>query len=223
MTATDNAGRDRQPSHRSFAALRDPGFRQYFLYSALAMMADSIEHVISYWVVFQKFHSPALGGYAILSHWLPMLLFGVMAGALADRYDPRRLIQIGMLLFMGCSLAWGVLFFTDSLQAWHSVVILTVLKVFGDTPSPGMMSFPKPGITLALDFPIKPYKSFPLFARLADMTLEFGGRLYPAKDAAMTAEQFQSFYPQWEQFARYRDPMLTSSFWERVTGDKPGL
>ncbi len=96
---------------------------------------------------------------------------------------------------------------------------LAVLKVFGDVPSPGMMSFPKPGITLALDFPIKPDKSFPLFARLADMTLEFGGRLYPAKDAAMTASQFQSFYPQWEEFARYRDPMFTSSFWERVTSN----
>jgi FAD/FMN-containing dehydrogenase len=94
---------------------------------------------------------------------------------------------------------------------------LAVLKVFGDVPSPGMMSFPKPGITLALDFPIKPNRSFPLFARLAEMTLEFGGRLYPAKDAAMTASQFQAFYPQWEQLARYRDPMLTSSFWERVT------
>jgi FAD/FMN-containing dehydrogenase len=94
---------------------------------------------------------------------------------------------------------------------------LAVLKAFGDVPSPGMMSFPKPGITLALDFPIKPDKSFPLFQRLADMTNEFGGRLYPAKDAAMTAPQFQSFYPQWEHFARYRDPMLTSSFWERVT------
>ncbi|MDQ2835783.1 MAG: FAD-binding oxidoreductase [Acidobacteriota bacterium] len=94
---------------------------------------------------------------------------------------------------------------------------LAVLKAFGDVPSPGMMSFPKPGITLALDFPIKPGKSFPLFARLADMTREFGGRLYPAKDAAMTAPQFQAFYPQWQQFARFRDPMLTSSFWERVT------
>ena len=69
------------------------------------------------------------------------------------------------------------------------------------------MSFPKPGITLALDFPIKPDKSFPLFERLADMTLEFGGRLYPAKDAAMTAPQFQAFYPAWEQFARFRDPL----------------
>ncbi len=96
---------------------------------------------------------------------------------------------------------------------------LAVLKAFGDVPSPGLMSFPKPGITLALDFPIKPGKSFPLFERLADMTLEFGGRLYPAKDAAMTAAQFQAFYPQWQNFARYRDPLLTSSFWERVTGD----
>ncbi len=97
---------------------------------------------------------------------------------------------------------------------------LAVLKAFGDVPSPGMMSFPKPGITLALDFPIKPGKSFELFDRLAEMTYEFGGRLYPAKDARMTAGQYQAFYPQWERFARYKDPALTSSFWERVVGEK---
>jgi FAD/FMN-containing dehydrogenase len=96
---------------------------------------------------------------------------------------------------------------------------LAVLKAFGDQPSPGMMSFPKAGITLALDFPIKPEKSFALFDRLAAMTLEFGGRLYPAKDARMTAAQFQAFYPQWQQFARFKDPALTSSFWKRVTGE----
>jgi FAD/FMN-containing dehydrogenase len=100
---------------------------------------------------------------------------------------------------------------------------LAVLKVFGGIASPGMMSFPRAGITLALDFPIKADKSFPLFERLADMTRDYGGCLYPAKDAAMTAAQFQAFYPQWEQFARYRDPLLTSSFWERVTGDRPTL
>jgi FAD/FMN-containing dehydrogenase len=95
---------------------------------------------------------------------------------------------------------------------------LAVLKAFGDVPSPGMMSFPKPGITLALDFPIKPEKSFALFDRLAEMTCEFGGRLYPAKDARMTASQFQAFYPQWQRFARYKDPAFTSGFWERVVG-----
>jgi len=113
-------------SQQSFAALRHPGYRAYFIGAALAMMADSIEHVISYWIIFQKFHSPALGGFAILSHWLPFLFFSVWSGALADRFDPRRLIQLGMALFMAASLGWGLLILTDSLAMWHAVVLLIV-------------------------------------------------------------------------------------------------
>jgi len=94
---------------------------------------------------------------------------------------------------------------------------LAVLKAFGDIPSLGMMSFPQPGIMLALDFPIKE-QTFPLLKRLGDMTQEFGGRLYSAKDAAMTPAQYKTFYPHWEQFERFRDPKLNSSFWDRVTG-----
>jgi len=95
------------------------------------MLADSIEHVISYWVVFQKFHSPALGGFPVLSHWLPFLLFSVHAGALADRWDPRRLIQLGMLLFMFVSVAWATLFVTDALQMWHAMALLVVHGIAG--------------------------------------------------------------------------------------------
>jgi MFS family permease len=98
----------------------------YMLGSGLAMTADSIEHVISYWMVFQKFQSPALAGYAVISHWLPFLLFSVLAGALADRLDPRRIIQAGMLLFIGCSLGWGVLFMTGALELWHAVVLFSL-------------------------------------------------------------------------------------------------
>ena len=116
---------------RAFAALRHPDYRFYLIGSTLAMMADSIEHVISYWMIFEKFHSPALGGYAVISHWLPFLLFSIYSGALADRFDPRRIIQIGMVLFMLCSLAWGVLFLTDTLEIWHAVVILTVHGIAG--------------------------------------------------------------------------------------------
>src|SRR5579864_3035774 len=81
---------------RSFAAMRHSGFRMQFSTYVLAMMADNIEHVISYWVVFQKFHSPALGGFAVVSHCLPFLMFSVASGALAERLDPRRVIQVGM-------------------------------------------------------------------------------------------------------------------------------
>jgi len=120
------AGNTPPVTHTSFAALRHPGFRMFFFGTATAMLADNIEHVISYWVLFQKFHSPALGGFAVISHWAPYLLFSVYSGALADRFDPRRIIQLGMLLFIMVSLAWGVLFVTDSLEQWHARVLLII-------------------------------------------------------------------------------------------------
>jgi MFS family permease len=114
-----------------FAALHVPAYRRYFLLGLLAMTADNIEHVISYWVIFLKFHSPALAGFAVISHWVPFLLFSVLSGALADRYDCRKLIQIGQVLFMIASAAWGLLFFTDTLQVWHAVAILLIHGVAG--------------------------------------------------------------------------------------------
>src|ERR1700744_5204994 len=130
---------DAVPAKRSVAALRHKGFRAQFTTYVLAMMADNIEHVISYWVVFQKFHSPALGGFAIVSHWLPFLLFSVVSGALAERFDPRRIIQIGMGLFIIASLSWSYFFITDSLQMWQAMVILVIhgcARVFWQTPKP---------------------------------------------------------------------------------------
>ncbi len=115
----------------SFGALRQPGFRTYCVTTALAMMADNIEHVISYWVIFEKFRSPALAGFAVLSHWLPFLLFSVYFGAFADRYDSRRIIQVAMLLFMGVSAAWALLFVTDAIEMWHAAVLLVIHGMAG--------------------------------------------------------------------------------------------
>ena len=88
------------------------------------MMADNVEHVISYWVVFQKFHSPSLLAFAVVSHWAPYLAFAAYTGGLADRFDVRRLIQIGMMMFMGVSIGWGVMFLTDSTAQWKAMVLL---------------------------------------------------------------------------------------------------
>src|ERR1700732_251120 len=115
-----------RPKRHSFPALRHRGFQAQFVTYVLAMMADNIEHVISYWMVFQKFHSPALAGFAVVSHWLPFLVFSVASGALADRIDPRRLIQCGMGLFITASLGWSYFFITDTLQMWHAMVLLVI-------------------------------------------------------------------------------------------------
>ncbi|MBI3541033.1 MAG: FAD-binding protein, partial [Deltaproteobacteria bacterium] len=94
---------------------------------------------------------------------------------------------------------------------------LTVLKTFGDLPSPGMLSFPKKGVTLALDFPMTGKKILNFLERLDHIVREEGGSVYPAKDARMSPQSFQSFYPNWKEFAKHLDPKFSSSFWRRVT------
>jgi MFS family permease len=111
---------------RRFAALRNRNSRPYLFAAGLSMMADNNEHVITYWVLWQKFHSPALVGFEVISHWLPFLLLSVWFGGLAQRYDCRRLIQIAQGLFMLVSVAWGILFLTNSLQVWEACILLVL-------------------------------------------------------------------------------------------------
>jgi FAD/FMN-containing dehydrogenase len=94
---------------------------------------------------------------------------------------------------------------------------LTVLKTFGDKKSPGMLSFPRPGVTMAIDFRVTP-RTFDILLELDKLVRDNGGVLYPAKDARMLASDFRKFYPNWQEFAKYIDPKFSSSFWRRVTG-----
>jgi len=101
------------------------------------MMADNIEHVITYWQLWQRFHSPALAGFEVISHWVPFLLFSVYFGGLADRFDCRRVIQAAQALFMLVSALWGVLFVTGTLRMWEACVLLVLHGLAGSLWGPG--------------------------------------------------------------------------------------
>lgn len=134
MTQPDkdlDAGATTPDAPRKFEVLRRSGSRWYILGAALSMMADSVEHVLTYWVLWETFHSPLLVGFQIISHWLPYLLFSVHAGALAERFDCRRIIQFAQVLFMLVSLTWGILFLTGTLQLWEACVLLVVHGLAG--------------------------------------------------------------------------------------------
>ena len=73
-----------------------------------------------------------------------------------------------------------------------------------------------PGLTLALDFPNRGQRTLDLLRRLEDIAVEAGGRLYPAKDAVMTAATFAAGYPAIDTFRTFMDPALTSAFARRV-------
>jgi FAD/FMN-containing dehydrogenase len=94
---------------------------------------------------------------------------------------------------------------------------LAVLKRFGDVASPGLLSFPRPGVTLALDFPNRGRRTLELLEGLDEVTRTSGGAVNPSKDARMSPESFQAFFPRWTELDPFIDPAFSSSFWRRVT------
>ena len=95
---------------------------------------------------------------------------------------------------------------------------LAVLKIFGEIESKGIMSFPRRGVTLAMDFPHKDSSELALFNRLDSLVADAGGAVYPAKDARMSAENFRQFFPKVDEFIKHVDPGFSSTFWRRVMG-----
>lgn len=93
---------------------------------------------------------------------------------------------------------------------------LAVLKTFGTLPSLGMLSFARPGATLALDFPNRGDATLRLFEELDAVVREAGGAIYPAKDARMSGAMFELGYPRAGEFSRFVDPRFGSDFWRRV-------
>ncbi|MGL4404272.1 MAG: FAD-binding protein [Notoacmeibacter sp.] len=93
---------------------------------------------------------------------------------------------------------------------------LTVLKKFGEVKSPGLLSFPRSGHTLTLDFPNRGRRTLALLNRLDAMVLEAGGAVNPYKDARMSAKMFKASFTNWEQLEALRDPAIVSDFWTRT-------
>lgn len=131
-------------------------------------------------------------------------------------YGPKGLLQYQCVVPPGCA--------REAMQEILSRIgrsgrgsFLSVLKVFGDRRSPGMLSFPRPGVTLALDFHNGGAGTLDLLDGLDEVVAQAGGAVYPAKDARMKGAMFRTFFPQWESFSRHVDPKFSSGFWRRVT------
>ena len=104
------------------------------------------------------------------------------------------------------------------IQASGETSFLTVLKRFGTVQAPGMLSFARPGFTLALDFPNCGASTLALLGRLEDITMAAGGAIYPAKDQRMSAAAFHRSFPNLPTFRKFVDPQFSSGLWRRVNG-----
>ena len=88
----------------------------------------------------------------------------------------------------------------------------------GDLPPVGLMSFSRPGITLALDFANLGSKTLHLLDALDEIVLAAGGALNPSKDARMGREMFEASFSNISEFIKYRDPAISSAMSRRLLG-----
>jgi FAD/FMN-containing dehydrogenase len=130
-------------------------------------------------------------------------------------YGPRGLIQYQCVVpTANASAACTELLARIARSGRGSLV--AVLKTFGSQIGVGTLSFARPGTTLALDFPADA-RALALLDNLDRVVLDAGGAVYPAKDARLAPETFQTYFPQWREVEKWRDPALQSAFWQRVT------
>lgn len=149
---------------------------------------------------YQPFFYPLDG----LQHWNRM-------------YGPKGFYQYQSVIpkDMGKEVTQAML---DKIRQSGEGSFLAVLKTFGDRESKGMLSFPKPGITLAVDFPNNGASTTKLFIELDAIVSEAGGRIYPAKDARMPKALFEAGYPRLTEFTAFRDPGISSALSRRLMG-----
>jgi FAD/FMN-containing dehydrogenase len=106
--------------------------------------------------------------------------------------------------------------FFSVIQRAKQKTTLAVIKSFGELASPGILSFPKAGITLAMDFANPNEELLKLFNELDALVVHYQGCINPSKDARMSASTFKQVFPKWQEFAIFKDEKFSSSFWRRV-------
>ena len=130
-------------------------------------------------------------------------------------YGPRGFLQYQCVVPPAAS-ADAIAELLRAIAASGSGSFLAVLKVFADRPPAGILSFPRAGTTLALDFPNHGAATFALLDRLDDIVAAAGGAVYPAKDARMNGARFRQYFPRWQSMLPHIDPKFSSGFWRRV-------
>lgn len=101
-------------------------------------------------------------------------------------------------------------------QAARQASFLTVVKLFGAVASPGLLSFPRPGVTVCFDLPNLGSATDRLLDDLDRTVFACEGALYPAKDHRMSQEAFERSFLRHGEFRAHLDPRCASNFSRRV-------
>jgi len=138
-------------------------------------------------------------------------------------YGPAGLVQYQFLIPAAHGFE-GVKNLLEAIVQSGKASFLAVLKKFGpEVETRGMLSFPAPGYFLALDFPVAGGGIFPYLDRWDRQVVQYGGRIYLAKDACVKRGLFREMYPRLQEWLRVKARFDPANVFESDLGRRLGL
>ncbi len=126
---------------RVFPALKHKSYRYYFSGQLISLIGTWLQTVTLGWLVFQMTQSPFLVGFITAVQFLPMLIFTIVGGVIADRVDKRKLLLTTQISFCVLASALGILTILGYANIWVIGVFAFLLGVVNAVDTPGRQSF----------------------------------------------------------------------------------
>ncbi|UED85744.1 MFS transporter [Streptomyces profundus] len=133
LTATDKVS--------TFSSFRVRNYRIHFMGSSISNIGTWMQRIAQDWLVHELTGSAAAVGVTLALQFLPMLLFGLYGGVLADRLDKRKLL-IGTQIAMGLSgLILAALTFTNVVNVYHVYALALIVGLVTVVDNPARQTF----------------------------------------------------------------------------------
>src|SRR4051795_6437112 len=127
----------------TFRSLSNRNYRLYFTGQSISMAGSFMQNVAQAWLVLKLTGSGTALGLVAMLQFLPLLLFGAMAGVIVDRVDRRRMYIVTQSLAGCTAVLLGVLTATGAIQLWMVFALAFVLGLITclDQPLKGALIY----------------------------------------------------------------------------------
>jgi MFS family permease len=126
----------------TFRSLRVRNYRLFATGQVVSLSGTWAQRVAQDWLVLELSHSSGVAlGITTGLQFLPMLLFGLYGGVLADRYDKRALLVVAQAAMGLLALTLGLLDVTGAVQLWHVYALAFLLGLASVIDTPVRQSF----------------------------------------------------------------------------------
>ena len=126
---------------RTFVALRHRNYRLFFFGQMISYIGTWMQTAAQAWLVLQLTHSALLLGTVSLLQYLPVMIFSLYGGVLADRIPKRTLVLVTQSISLVQSAVMWLLVITGVVQVWHILLLVALLGITNALDSPTRNAF----------------------------------------------------------------------------------